>query len=153
MLYVAYGSNMNLSQMAHRCPNSSVVCNGELHGWSLVFNVHADIIETEHEEDIVPVVVWDIADEDWVSLDMYEGYPNYYDRRGVQVWFEDGTSDVAIVYVMTDNRKGICPPDRKYFDCIVKGATENDIDIMYLYDALDYAYDNETEYNQYNVKE
>lgn len=153
MLYVSYGSNMNLGQMAVRCPNSNVVCNGELHGFKLVFNCHADIIETGNEDDVVPVVVWDIADDDWESLDMYEGYPNYYDRRGIQVWFEDGTSDVAIVYVMTDNRKGICPPDRRYFDCIVKGATENDIDIMYLYDALDYAYDNETEYNQYNVKE
>lgn len=149
MLYCAYGSNMNLEQMDYRCPKSNVIANGELRGWELVFNVHADILETGNDEDTVPVVVWDIDNSDWASLDMYEGYPDYYDRRGVEVWFEDGTSDVAIVYVMADNRKGICPPSRSYFDCVIKGAIENDIDIEYLYDALDYSYENETRNNQY----
>ena len=50
MLYVAYGSNMNLEQMAYRCPNSYVVCNGELHGWKLVFNFHADVVKGKKKD-------------------------------------------------------------------------------------------------------
>lgn len=82
MLYVAYGSNMNLSQMAYRCPSSKVIGVGKLKGWKLVFNVHADIIKAD-ETDEVPVLVWDIADEDWDMLDRYEGYPSYYIKENV----------------------------------------------------------------------
>lgn len=151
MLYVAYGSNMNLEQMAYRCPNSKVVCNGELHGWKLVFNVHADVISGSNN-DIVPVVVWDIADDDWMMLDMYEGYPSYYIKKMVNVVLDNGDNKDAIVYVMTDNRKGICPPVSSYFNCIFKGYIDNKIDVNYLFDALDYSYDNKTEYNQYKMK-
>ena len=152
MLYVAYGSNMNLEQMAYRCPNSYVVCNGELHGWKLVFNVHADVIKSK-KNDVVPVVVWSIADDDWYRLDMYEGYPSYYVKETVNVILENGKIERAIVYVMADNRKGICPPASNYFNCIFKGYIDNGIDVNYLFDALDYSYDNKTEYNQYKTKE
>lgn len=152
MLYVSYGSNMNLQQMAYRCPNSKVVCNGELHGWKLVFNVHADVINGK-KNDIVPVVAWDIADEDWAMLDMYEGYPSYYVKEVVNVVLDNGEETEAIVYVMADNRKGICPPASSYFNCIFKGYMDNGIDTDYLFDALDYSIENETEYNQYKIKE
>ena len=154
MLYCAYGSNCSLSQMDYRCPNSKVVCNGELRGWKLVFNVHADVIKTDNEEDVVPVVVWDInSNEDWRRLDMYEGYPSYYIKEIVNVILDNGEVEEAIVYVMADNRKGICPPSKGYFECIEQGYVDNGIDLSYLYEALDYTFDNETEYNQYKTKE
>lgn len=153
MLYVAYGSNMNLDQMDYRCPNSYVVCNGELKGWKLVFNIHADIIRTGNENDFVPVVVWNVADSDWCMLDMYEGYPTYYVKETVNVILDSGEMEKAIVYVMANNRKGVCPPYQNYFDGIEKGYIENGIDVEYLYEALKYSYENETEYNQYKTKE
>ena len=136
MLYVAYGSNMNLNQMAYRCPNSNVVGTGKVHGWDLVFNVHADIVKSCNKDSFVPVVVWNIADDDWDHLDMYEGYPLYYTKRNVEVEFKDGSHADAIVYVMTNNNKGTCPPATSYFDGIVRGYIENGIDVEYLYDAL-----------------
>ena len=153
MLYVAYGSNMNRLQMAHRCPNSERICNGELHGFRLVFNVHADIIRTDNENDIVPVVVWNIADEDWEMLDMYEGYPFYYVKEVVNVILDDGEEIEAVVYVMAENRKGISPPFENYFDGVKQGYIENGIDVKYLYEALNHSWDNETIHNQYNPKE
>jgi hypothetical protein len=143
---------MNLEQMAYRCPNSKVVCNGELHGWKLVFNVHADIIETDNEEDFVPVVAWNIDDSDWYMLDMYEGYPSYYVKEVVNVVLENGKEEEAIVYVMADDRKGISPPASSYFNCIFKGYMDNGINTDYLFDALDYSFYNKTEYNQYKKK-
>lgn len=151
MLYVSYGSNMNLEQMAYRCPNSKVICNGKLKGWKFVFNVHADVIKGK-KSDVVPVVVWDIDDKDWHRLDMYEGYPSYYVKETVNVILDNGKKEKAIVYVMADNRKGISPPMKSYFDCIVKGCVDNRIDIGYLYEALDYSFDNETKYNQYRTR-
>ena len=152
MLYVAYGSNMNLEQMAYRCPNSKVVGNGKLCGCKLVFNIHADVIKG-NENDNVPVVVWDIADEDWRMLDMYEGYPSYYVKETVNVILDNGKEEEAVVYVMADNRKGICPPAIGYFNGIVKGYMDNGINTDYLFDALDYSRNNKTKYNQYKTKE
>lgn len=142
MLYAAYGSNMNHEQMGKRCPHSDIVGTGYIYGWNLVFDAHADIRESDNEDDYVPVVIWDVVSEDLDKLDKYEGYPDYYDHGAVEVEFEDGTTDVAFIYVMQDS-DGVCPPDRHYFDRIVKGAIENDIDIEYLYDALDYSYEND----------
>ena len=89
-LYVAYGSNMNLEQMKYRCPRSKRIGLGKLVGYKLVFNVHADVIKTENMEDEVPVVLWNIHDDDWKSLDRYEGYPNYYIREKVLVMTDSG---------------------------------------------------------------
>ena len=34
-LYIAYGSNLNLEQMKHRCPTAEVVGVAELRNWRL----------------------------------------------------------------------------------------------------------------------
>lgn len=153
MYYISYGSNMNLGQMHRRCPNSRVIGNGTVSGWQLVFNVHADIIETHHMEDTVPVVVWDIDPRDWARLDMYEGYPRYYIRRNIPVTLDKtGETVDAVVYVMTEQCKGICPPDRRYFDGIITGCEENGVPTDHIYDALAFSRKHETEYNQYHPR-
>lgn len=137
MKYIAYGSNMNLKQMAYRCPGSKVVGKGVLYGWKLVFNTHADIIYTGKETDVVPVVIWDIEEMDWKSLDRYEGYPRYYVKENIETWFENGNVEKCIAYVMAEDRKGYAPPYEDYFNVIKEGCNENGIDVEYLYAALD----------------
>ena len=151
MLYVAYGSNMNLEQMAYRCPKSTVVGNGKIKGWKLVFNVHADIIKGK-KSDEVPVVVWDIHKDDWKKLDVYEGYPTYYIRENINVKMDDGKSVDAIVYVMTKNRKGIYPPFKDYFRVCEIGYIENGIDTRPLNEALEYSFLHQTKHNQYSPR-
>lgn len=146
MLFAAYGDCMNLEQMNKCCPRSNVVGTGYIYGWNLVFNKTVDVRKSDNEDDYIPVVIWDIVSEDLDRLDKNEDYPNRYDHVAVEVEFEDGIVDVAFIYVMQDSY-GICPPDRRYFDSIVKNAIENDIDIEYLYDALDYSYENDTSKN------
>lgn len=154
MLYCAYGSNCNLKQMAYRCPDSKKISVGMLKGWRAVFNIHMNIIRTNNEDEFVPVVVWDIkTKEDWKNLDMYEGYPSYYIKETVNVILDNGKIEKAVVYVMADNRKGICRPTKSYFECIEEGYIENGIDVKYLYNALSYSFSHETEYNQYKTKE
>lgn len=134
MLYVAYGSNMNLSQMEHRCPKSKVVGNAILKNYKLVFNYHADVKEFKGED--VPVVLWDIADTDWKMLDMYEGYPKYYDKRIVTVE-KDGERIDAVVYEMTKYfKREECPPDYNYFKVIYDGYVENGIDTACLENSI-----------------
>ena len=153
MYYISYGSNMNIEQMKYRCPKTKVFGNGRIEGWKLVFNCHADIIETGNKDDFVPVVVWNLEDEwDAQSLDRYEGYPYYYNRIIVPVKMDNGRKIRGMVYIMNDKCKGICPPTEGYFNGIVSGYYSNGIDTKPLYEALDHCLDikNITKYNQYH---
>ena len=156
MLYISYGSNMNIEQMSRRCPHTKVVGNGKLYGWKLVFNCHADIIYTGNKNDVVPVVVWELNHKtDIHNLDRYEGYPLYYTKRTIPVTMDSsGNEEQAMVYVMSKNRKGIYPPDAYYFNVIKEGYVANGIDLKLLYAAAEYSIDSDniTRYNQYNAR-
>lgn len=78
-LYIAYGSNINLEQMAHRCPNSKVVSTEMMQGYELEFRGVATIVPNEKSE--VPVLIWEIDGRDEHSLDRYEGFPNLYRKE------------------------------------------------------------------------
>ena len=63
-LYLAYGSNLNLGQMAHRCPDSKVAGKAELPGYRLLFrggqhNAHATIEKSEGHT--VPALLWKVS--------------------------------------------------------------------------------------------
>ena len=77
-LYMAYGSNMNLEQMADRCRTAEVVGKGILKNYELLFRGarHGAVATVEPREgSSVPVVLWEIGARDEVALDCYEGYP------------------------------------------------------------------------------
>lgn len=87
-LYIAYGSNLNLAQMAARCPSARIYAKGILNNWELVYrgtktNSHATIIKKSGS--IVPVLVWEIYSRDEYRLDIYEGYPHYYFKKNIIV--------------------------------------------------------------------
>lgn len=101
-LYLAYGSNLNLGQMAHRCPDSKVAGQAELPGYRLLFrggqhNAHATIEKSE--DHTVPALLWKVSVRDEALLDRYEGYPYYYDKVQIPVEL-DGKTVSAMVYVM-----------------------------------------------------
>lgn len=101
-LYLAYGSNLNLGQMAHRCPDSQVAGGVQLPGYRLLFrgrpgNAHATIEESEGRT--VPVLLWKVSVRDEALLDRYEGYPYYYDKVQIPVKL-GGKAVSAMAYVM-----------------------------------------------------
>ncbi len=154
MYYISYGSNMNLTQMAWRCPNTKVVGNGKAYGYKLTFNYHADIIK-DSKTSFVPVVVWKITDEkDLAMLDRYEGYPNYYVKKNITVVMDSGEKIRGMVYVMAAERRGIFPPSAEYLKTIIEGYEDNGINNKPLYEAVKYCMNrnNITEHNQYNPR-
>jgi hypothetical protein len=60
-LYVAYGSNLNLKQMACRCPTAKVAGTAVMRNWRLVFNGVATI--ERYYGGKVPVLVWELQPE------------------------------------------------------------------------------------------
>ena len=100
--YFAYGSNMNLDQMAYRCPAASVVENVRLDGYRLTFcgrgkgSGVATILPEEGSQ--VEGVLWKITPECEKSLDFYEGYPPFVWEGGCSCsgngWCEAGSHGI-----------------------------------------------------------
>lgn len=118
-LYAAYGSNMDKSQMAVRCPNANVFGKAYLEDWLLTFPHYANVESKQGEK--TPVLIWEITDTDEKALDIYEGYPNSYDKAESIVNI-DGKFYSVMIYVMTDEHKGaLVTPRKGYKQQILSG--------------------------------
>lgn len=134
-LYVAYGSNLSVEQMAFRCPEAKIVGKAILKDWKLVFRTHADIEPCVGSS--VPVLVWEINPLDERNLDRYEGYPFYYIKKNLEVKRTDtGEKVKAMVYVMAKGRKASVPPTKHYYDLIAEGYDRFGFDKSVLERAL-----------------
>ena len=131
-LYIAYGSNINLEQMANRCPNSKIVSKEMLKGYELEFRGVATIVPKENAE--VPVLIWEIDGRDEHSLDKYEGFPNYYRKELFEIDV-NGEKKECMAYLM--NGGHISPPMSYYYNVIKQGYEANDMNMSYLRAALE----------------
>lgn len=61
-LYIAYGSNINLQQMAYRCPHSRVAGTSEIKDFELEFRGVATIVPKKGAS--VPVLIWELDDKE-----------------------------------------------------------------------------------------
>ena len=113
MKYVAYGSNMNLEQMAVRCPGAKLIGTGLLRGYQLEFNYHATIVTTNDPGVAVPVAVWEITAQHEDRLDSYEGFPRYYRKLSCTVDLAEGERIQGMVYQMCTF--DYFPPNEAYF--------------------------------------
>lgn len=135
--YVAYGSNLSVDQMAHRCPDATIVGTGILKDWELVFRYHATI--EPRQGSTVPVLVWAISEKDEARLDRYEGYPKYYVKKylSVPVQAPMGRLNVrGMVYIMVDGNP-VTPPSDAYYGIIEEGYERFNLDRRILRRALD----------------
>lgn len=130
-LYLAYGSNINLEQMARRCPNSKVIGTAMIPDYELEFRGVATIVPKKGAE--VPVLMWEIDQQDEINLNRYEGFPRLY-RKEIFEMEVNGKIREGMAYLM--NYKGIAPPTAQYYNGIKKGYEDNGMDTKYLHDAL-----------------
>lgn len=137
-LYVAYGSNLNLAQMAARCPTARVYAKGVLNNWTLVYRGHKTNSHATIERkagSTVPVLVWEIQPRDEYQLDIYEGYPHYYYKRNIMVDIGKGKKK-AMVYIM-DERQLPGRPSVNYIETIRHGYADNNMDIAIFEKSLE----------------
>ena len=138
LLYIAYGSNINLWQMALRCPHSKPLDPTILKGWELEFRGVANIVPNKDAE--VPVLLWELDPRDIPRLDRYEGCPHSYFKENVE--FElNGEKCVGMAYLMTKDTRQINPPSSYYMQTIWEGYLENGMDTSYLLEAQSRALD------------
>lgn len=145
--YIAYGSNLNVQQMARRCPTASPVGTGVLEGWRLEFRGSgsgAYLTIVPFDGGRVPVGIWRISELDERSLDRYEGFPAFYHKQTLDVEMVDLLSVYArrrvsaIVYIMReDAAPGV--PDPFYVRICREGCAHFGLDESELYAALNRA--------------
>ena len=126
-LYFAYGSNIHLGQMAYRCPDAQVVGPVELEGYELLFRRGGFATIAPKEGETVTGLLWSITPGCERSLDRYEGYPRFYDKRMVTVRDSEGRSLSVMAYIMDERfREPILPTD-SYYNGILEGYRQNDM--------------------------
>lgn len=137
-LYIAYGSNLNLKQMASRCPTAKLYGTGVVNGYELQFKgspngAFATIGENENAS--VPVEVWELESYDERRLDIYEGYPNHYYKQDIPVTV-NGEELMAMVYIMNQKQDFGIPSDY-YYETVCQGYEDCGLDVSVLEEALE----------------
>lgn len=131
-LYIAYGSNINLEQMAYRCLHSKVVGTSEIKNFELEFRGVATIVPKENAS--VPVLIWELDERDLPILNRYEGWPRLYRQEKMEFELNEKTFE-GMAYLM--NYGKIAPPSQEYYNTILQGYRENGLDESFLQRALE----------------
>lgn len=117
-LYLAYGSNLDLGQMRHRCPGAEPVRAIMVPNRRLIFRRFADIIEEPGAQ--VPCAIYRITPEDEAALDRFEGVSvGSYTKATIRL----RTPSLGVIQplVYLNNRDGEDPPSRRYVETIRRG--------------------------------
>jgi len=137
MLYFAYGSNMERVQMKRLCQKARFVAAAVLPDHELVFSGSsrmwgggiANIRDVPGKK--VEGVVWEISEAERKVLDEYEGYPDLYVTKEVQVQTTSGKALTAFAYVMANPGREM-PPSKPYKRLLISGAEEHGLSEKYI---------------------
>jgi len=129
MLYFAYGSNLNHSQMKKRCKDSFFLKKINLKNFRLTFrNMYADI-EFKNNT-IVQGALFEISKIDEKKLDLYEDYPIVYKKHYFYYYGKK-----VMTYTMVKKTSFTFPTER-YLNIIKHGYKDCKLDNKYLAKAL-----------------
>jgi len=121
-LMFAYGSNLNIEQMAIRCPLAQPIGRFKLENWQLVFRGVADCVPEVGAE--CWGGVWKITPVCEEALDRYEGIRHgMYRKEYIRIKpTPDGFRNM-LIYTM--NSDGIMPPSCGYLETIRQGYRDH----------------------------
>ena len=138
--YLAYGSNLNVRQMKYRCPTAKIAGTAVIRDYELLYKgskTGSYLTIEKKKGGAVPVAVWEVTAADEHSLDIYEGYPNFYYKKNMKIRLsETGKMIDAFVYIMHEERRlGI--PTPVYVSTCKFGYTICGFDFKYLDEAYE----------------
>ena len=136
ILYFAYGSNINLEQMAHRCSDAQIVGPVTLENYELQFRGSGFATVAPKEGSVVHGLLWKLTPESEQALDRYEGYPRHYTKEQVPVRTADGASVSVMVYIMAEPMcRQPALPYPSYYRAIQQGFEANGLPVEALEEA------------------
>ena len=140
--YLAYGSNLNITQMKCRCPDAKPVGTAIIHDYELLFKrskTGAYLTIEPQKGSYVPVGVWKVTAEDEAKLDLYEGCPIFYYKKKIQLpvkFFDDGRTikTTAFIYLMQERHR-LAMPDSYYVHTCEEGYHDFGFDTSLILEA------------------
>ena len=132
MLYLSYGMNTNIDQMASRCPGSVSIGRVDIPDYRLVFRGVADVEFCPGS--VLQTVMWDITPDCELALDMLEGYPTFYTKKYLNVEI-NGKLYEAMIYQMVGNRLDYSHPGMYYQQMLEEGYQDHGLDLSQIYGA------------------
>lgn len=136
VIYFAFGSNMDSTQMKRRCPSAQGGEVATLDGYRLTFCGFSSSwgggVATIVRDEGASVLgrVWEITWDDLRQLDAFEGHPYVYRRRILTL--NDGQRPMVYIKPVDDDENG---PSEAYFRTIANGYLQADLDLENLVDA------------------
>ena len=129
-LYFAYGSNLDLEQMAQRCPDAEIVGPVRLENYELRFRGSGFPTVAPKKGSTVHGLVWKITPNCEQSLDRYEGYPRHYTKETVTVKDAAGAELPVMVYIMAEPYcRQPALPSPYYYRVIQRGFEANGLPV------------------------
>lgn len=138
-LYFAYGSNINVEQMGYRCPDACIVGPVALENYELLFRRGGFATIAPCEGGKVHGLLWSLTPECERSLDHYEGYSRFYDKRTVKVRDGLGRELSVMAYIMDERFREPMLPSTTYYNGILEGYRQNGLPVAALKKAFDHA--------------
>ncbi len=135
MLYLAYGMNTNIDQMASRCPGSVSIGRVDIPDFRLVFRGVADIEYSPG--DVLQTVMWDITPACEDALDILEGYPTFYTKKYIDVEI-NRKKYRAMIYQMVGDRLDYSHPSSYYQNMLEEGYQDHGLELNQIYEAEGY---------------
>lgn len=143
MLYFAYGSNMDPTQMLERCPHAALAGFGHLPDHALCFprrskkrGCGVSSIEPKFGHETWGVI-WELSDDDLAALDQNEGYrperdplANAYNRKTVTV--NVGGAQIDAETYIASIQDGSHLPNAAYLAHLNRGAAHHGLPETYL---------------------
>lgn len=151
--YLAYGSNLDLDQMSHRCPGAVPLGTAWVDGYRLMHKGSKTGAYATIEPDKkckVPVLVWAISKANEQALDHYEGHPTFYYKTTMPIkdfQYLDGVRLMGkppqdgMVYIMHEDRH-LGMPASWYVDILYAGYQRFGFPLDILLDSLSYTLSN-----------
>lgn len=136
-MYFAYGSNINLEQMAIRCPDARPLMPVVLQDYELVYRGSGVATVNPKRDSVVIGLLWSITPACEKALDRYEGYPHLYHKTDVAVTDpETGKTYYTMMYEMDKRYKEPAIPSPYYYSIIEEGYRQNNMDTRSLRKSL-----------------
>lgn len=135
--YLAYGSNLNIQQMKHRCPDAKPIGTAWIKDYQLLFKgskTGSYLTIEKAEKSKVPVAVWEVSEADERRLDVYEGCPTFYYKTEMEVTV-NRRKIKAFVYIMHEDRP-LGKPSGQYIRTCLEGYRNFRFDDVYIWKAL-----------------
>jgi hypothetical protein len=137
----SYGSNMLYNRIKARAKSARIYATGNIEGYKLKFHKRskkdgsgkANIFNTNKSEDIVWGIIVCVDKSDKVKLDVFEGLDYGYEEKSLIVTLENSIKIKTTAYVATDDciDEKLKPFDW-YYNFVVEGAKENNLNTKYI---------------------